>query len=150
MRCKVTDPCYVIDVDAWDKICNEAGSMRGDWSDNFDKLVSDYLFDKTGKLWAIAGSTYYGDWSNGMNGEPVVKSEFVADSGMWCVVPVEFNERTDMGDFDGAAILEFDDGPISIVQLTDNNKEWAEFEVTGFLNGGLSSARSAGYNEQDE
>jgi hypothetical protein len=154
MRIKVTDPCYVIDEQVWSEICDKAVGGGEEWSNNFDKLVTDYLKEKTGKDWACAGSTWYGDWSNTMSGTPVLsvtKMDFYADSGMWCVVPAEFNERHDSDPLGGAALLEFDDNSdIKVIVTTDNNKQWAEFEVHGEVNGEDAIAYSASYDEGDE
>lgn len=149
MKVKVTDPCYVIDTKEWDEICDKAASMPGDWSENFNQIVTEYLREKTGKDWAVAGDTGYGDWSNHMSGESVVKAGFYADAGMWCVVPAEFNERDDMKDDDGA-ILEFDDGPITVVVTETNDREWTEFSVTGQIDGRLSAAYSEPYRSDEE
>lgn len=149
MLIKVTDPCYVIDVDEWDKICHKAGDMMGDWSRNFDALVTNYLREKTGEVWAVAGSTYYGDWSNEMRGRPVVSGEFYADAGMWCVVPAEFNERNDMNMLDGAAVLEFDeDTSIRVVVAETNERQWAEIEVYGIKDGRGAYAYSQRYRDE--
>lgn len=151
MKVKVTDPCYVIDTKEWDRLCKEAGdAYPADWSETFDRLVNEYLKQKTGKTWATAGSTYYGDWSNTMYGTPVISGGFYADAGMWCVVPAEFNERGDMATTDGAAILDFDDDQeISVRVAEDNNKEWAEIEVSGLLDNKFASAYSASYKDDE-
>lgn len=153
MRVKVTDPCYVIDVDAWDRLCNEASELEGDtkWTEIFQQLVEDYLQEKSGAAWARAGDTGYGDWSNDMTGRSVITSGFYADAGMWCVVPAEFNERDDMDPFGGAAILEFDDGSYINVELEElNNGEWTEFSVSGLLKEEYVSNYSAPYRTEEE
>lgn len=152
MKVKVTDPCYVIDGDAWSDICDKAGSMPGDWSNNFDDLVTNYLKEKTGLAWVLAGGTGYGDWSNRMTGRPVIDGAFCADAGMWCVVPAEFNEcTTDTDSFGGAAILEFDDGSdINVFVPRDNDRQWTEIEVRGIKDGYSACARSLTYEEENE
>jgi hypothetical protein len=153
MFVKVTDPCYVIAVDEWDRLCKAAdAAYPADWVEAFERLVNEYLKQKTGKDWATAGGTGYGDWSNNMFGNgQVVKSDFYADAGMWCVVPAEFNERPDMGDTDGAAILKFDDNSrIEVKVLTDNNKEWTEFAITGVHNGYVTHVRSEPYRGEED
>lgn len=152
MKLRITDPCYIIDVEEWSKICEISGNMMGDWATAFDKLVTDYLVKKTGAPWAKAGSTWYGDWSNTMYGEAVTNSgNFVADSGMWCVVPAEFCERGDMNMITDGAILEFDDdGEIVVEEIENNKKQWAEIQVTGKINGLLGYAVSGSYGDDEE
>lgn len=148
MRVKVTDPCYIIDSEEWSNICDKADKMAGDYNTNFDTLVTEYLQKKTGKDWAVAGATLYGDWENAMYGVPVIDTgSFYADAGMWCVVPAEFNERPDMKP-DVGALLEFDDNsPITVKVTNDNNRQWAEIMVAGVVNDHPAYAESESYDE---
>ena len=153
MRVKVTDPCYVIDTDAWDRLCNEASELEGDtkWTEIFQQLVEDYLQEKSGAKWARAGDTGYGDWSNRMTGSAVVVPDFYADAGMWCVVPAEFNERADMDPLGGAAVLEFDDQSYINVEIEDyNDNQWTEFSVGGLKDEQYTTAYSEPFNREDE
>jgi len=153
MRVKVTDPCYVIDTDAWDRLCNEASELEGDkkWTEIFQQLVEDYLQEHTGAKWARAGDTGYGDWSNRMSGAAVLDDEFYADAGMWCVVPAGFNERADMDPNGGAAILEFDDQSYINVEIeNDNDGQWTEFSVGGLKNEEYVTNYSEAFNGGEE
>lgn len=153
MRVKVTDPCYVINTDAWDRLCNEASELEGDkkWTEIFQQLVEDYLQEKSGAKWARAGDTGYGDWSNSMSGPAVINNSFYADAGMWCVVPANFNERSDMDPMGGAAVLEFDDGSYINVEIeNDNGGQWTEISVGGLKNEEYVTNYSVGYNDLNE
>ncbi len=78
----VTDPCYLITNEDWDKLIKEAEQDSGEnWIDCFDKIVTKYLVKVSGDSYAVAGSTGFGDWMNEIDG-----MEFGADSGMVCVV----------------------------------------------------------------
>lgn len=154
MKVKVTDPCYVISNESWDKICEEASIKEGNgkiWTEVFEMLVEEYLQEKTGVKWATAGSTGYGDWGNNMSGRAVVKSDFFADAGMWCVVPYEFMERTDMDMENGAAVLEFDKGSDIVVGVHElNDGQWTEFSVSGLKNKTMVTNYSEPFNTDEE
>lgn len=78
----VTDPCYLISNEDWDKLIKEAEQDSGEnWINCFDNIVAKYLIKISGDSHAVAGSTGFGDWVNEIDGQ-----EFGADSGMVCVV----------------------------------------------------------------
>lgn len=154
MKIKVTDPCYVIDNKVWDDLCelaSNAQALGGDWVEAFEGFVESYLKEKTGAEWAKAGGTGYGDWGNRMSGSAVVKPDFFADAGMWCVIPYDFNECGSVDDTNGVAVLEFDDRSDISVRVEDlNDNQWTEISVHGVKNGNYVTCYSLGYNEDEE
>lgn len=90
----ITDPCYLLDDDTWQKCCNAAQLPSGEWNDDvFNAYVEDALKTLSGnKAWA--SSTGFGDWTNYISGmKNVLQPEFAADSGMVCVC--EFNDKVE-------------------------------------------------------
>lgn len=78
----ITDPCYLISDEDWDKLIEEAEQESGEnWISCFDNIVVKHLVKISGDSRAVAGSTGFGDWVNEIDGQ-----EFGADSGMVCVV----------------------------------------------------------------
>jgi hypothetical protein len=76
----VTDPCYLIKREVWDKIGNET-----DWeSPAFDRALEKELGES-----AVVSGTGFGDWDNELRGKGVVQNPFSADSGMVAFIPVE-------------------------------------------------------------
>ena len=80
----ITDPCYLLDDDVWQKCCKAAERPDHSWDDElFATKVANELTKMTGqKAWA--SETGFGDWSNTMcgNNVKIIQSYFVADSGM--------------------------------------------------------------------
>ncbi|MCM1323191.1 MAG: hypothetical protein NC218_03310 [Acetobacter sp.] len=95
----VTDPCYLLDNERWQKCCrkaDEAGKAQGmrDWDfDAFNKAVEDELRSISGGFVYVCG-TGFGDWENRIYAasrpEKVIIKQacFGADAGMVCVVEV--------------------------------------------------------------
>lgn len=80
----VTDPCYLLPDDIWDKCCEVFKDDDETKYDRFDEEVSKALSDFTG-FPAYACGTGFGDWDNSIWGDGVIKHDFVADAGMVCV-----------------------------------------------------------------
>ncbi len=80
----VTDPCYLLPDGTWDKCCEVFKDDVKSMYDKFDEEVSKALSEFTG-FPAYACGTGYGDWSNSIWGDGVIKHDFVADAGMVCV-----------------------------------------------------------------
>ena len=89
----ITDPCYLLDDEVWQKCCDAAKMPSGDWNDEvFNAHVSDALKVMSGaNAWAC--QTGFGDWTNSIQGSgTVIQNEFAADSGMVCVC--QLNDKT--------------------------------------------------------
>lgn len=91
----ITDPCYIIPDNDWDKCCEifDSAAYKKAVQDRnyeiqrklFDDEVSATLRKFSGDYNAGACSTGFGDWTNDIWGINVLKSDFGADSGMVCV-----------------------------------------------------------------
>ena len=93
----ITDPCYLIDNEKWQKCCKVFQDER--YKDD-DELVQQILYAnikfelKKKSKFAFVSSTGYGDWANhllgqGANGLQIISAGFCADAGMVCVVEAE-------------------------------------------------------------
>lgn len=82
----VTDPCYILPRETWDKCCEvfNKGLSPQEESDAFDEAVAKALTEFTGSK-SYASATGYGDWQNCLYGPGVQKAGFFADTGMVCV-----------------------------------------------------------------
>ena len=135
----ITDPCYVLDRDVWDKCCEKA-QKSGLWDDEvFHKVVSEELEKLSGKK-AWATDTGYGDWDNSVFGNScyVENMDFCADSGMVCVCamtePVEealkksfpngYERCVAVIKCEGEVNVEFDKscGDWTVVKITDDDQ----------------------------
>ena len=93
MRVIVTDPCYILSNEAWDVLCKETDKeVKADWkqwSVVFREKVQKLLRKISKDHNALADDTGFGDWSNYMSAidnTKVEQHDFVADSGMVCIV----------------------------------------------------------------
>ena len=82
----VTDPCYLLSDETWDECCKVFDTYSNDefMYQRFNETVSKALTEFSGFA-AYACDTGFGDWTNEIYGCDVIKSDFVADSGMVCV-----------------------------------------------------------------
>lgn len=83
----VTDPCYILPDDVWDKCCKVFDEYKDDefMYQRFDEAVTKALTEFVGSK-SYACGTGYGDWSNKLQGDgKVINSRFCADAGMVCV-----------------------------------------------------------------
>ena len=138
MKYVITDPCYILDNEAWDRCCEIARS-KDDWYDIFNNAVKDELEKLSGKE-AYACETGFGDWDNSIYGSSyskIEKLEFCADSGMVCVCaltnnveeslkqkfPAGYNGCVAVIDCEGEVEVKMDkrDKGWTVVNIKDNN-----------------------------
>lgn len=124
----VTDPCYILPNDVWDK-CYEVFDKYKD--DEFvyqrlDEAITKALTEFVGSK-SYACSTGYGDWSNILQGDgKVINRSFCADAGMVCVCELTDKVKKalnvdEVGNF-SAAIFEAED--LSKVEFDVSDNTW--------------------------
>lgn len=135
MKYIITDPCYLIDNEKWQKCCKVFQDER--YKDD-DELVQQILYAnikfelKKKSKFAFVSSTGYGDWVNhllgqGANGLQIISAGFCADAGMVCVVEAEnFMELTEKNSH-CFAIFETDEK--IKVKVDKSNAEWYVVEI---------------------
>lgn len=139
----ITDPCYVLPDEVWNKCCDVALDDTPEAYDRFDDTVTEELKQYSGSNNAKACRTGFGDWCNKIDssGEGVhhiIHSEFGADSGMVCVV--EYTDRV-KAEFskhlfkNGCAALIETEGDVTIY-LHQDNPEWTEVEIIDLVPSG--------------
>jgi len=92
----VTDPCYFIQEDLWDKICNEWFKPENKKNDLFNRGI--LLFEDGIKV--LYSSTAFGDGTyhvNNLSGKSVHKNETGVDSGMIAVINVSDVQKLNPG-----------------------------------------------------
>jgi len=144
----ITDPCYLLDDDTWQKCCDAAKLPSGNWSDDiFNAYVADALKMLSGSE-AWASETGFGDWSNSIQGTgTILQNEFAADSGMVCVC--ELNDKVEASMHDKyptglghcAAIIECT-GPVK-VEFNKDDSNWTVLYIR-------DSANNAFRSEEDD
>lgn len=81
----VTDPCYIVPNDVWDKAIDKMWDSDGNeipnGRENYEKVLSEYVGAEV-----KTSNTGYGDWINYLKGNYVKSFEFCADAGEVCVV----------------------------------------------------------------
>lgn len=130
MKYLVTDPCYIVEDEMWDKLCAKADEITNHdegnrWSNAFDKLVENHLKELYGVAY-VAG-TGFGDWTNEIDGK-----RFVADAGMVTVVPAEKIPQKIYEEYNNhlGAIVEVEDN--ASVFLDTSNPDWTVVKVGEF------------------
>ena len=125
----VTDPCYLISNEDWDKMTKECEEIKGaNWFYLFDKYVEAFLVENFKDKLAVAKETGFGDWSNEIDGV-----EFGADSGMVCVVEhtkelQEYIDKHNISILPGlAAILPV--GDKAYYEIDTSNSAWSVVRV---------------------
>lgn len=124
----VTDPCYILPNDVWDK-CYEVFDKYKD--DEFvyqrlDEAITKALTEFVGSK-SYACSTGYGDWSNILQGDgKVINKSFCADAGTVCVCELTDKVKEalgvdEVGNF-SAAIFEAED--LSKVEFDVSDNTW--------------------------
>lgn len=144
MKYLVTDPCYIVEDEMWDKLCDKADELThhaqgNEWCEAFNELVENHLKELYGI--AYVASTGYGDWSNEIDGK-----SFVADAGMVTVVPADKIPQKIYEDYNnrlGAIVEVADDAE---VVLDTSNSEWTVVKVGQFE----SLPYDDGYDEEEE
>ena len=130
----VTDPCYILPKDKWQKCCK----VFDEYSDNevherFNQVVTESLREFSDDNEAMAVDTGYGDWSNmieGSSSNKILQSDFAADSGMVCIckytdsVKEALSKYVNQGSF---AILELEGGVTFTFDMTDEH--WTQLFI---------------------
>lgn len=132
----VTDPCYILPQEKWQECCQvfNKGLNPKEESDAFDAAVAKALTEYTGSK-SYAATTGYGDWSNILYGNKVVKADFFADAGMVCVCrltpEIEKHLVEEYGDkkpFSGMAI--FTASEDITVNMDRTESQWTVVRIT--------------------
>lgn len=149
----ITDPCYILPDDVWDKCCEVFNEYENDefMYQRFNEAVTMELRKFSGDNNAYAGETGYGDWSNEIHGDNVIHGKFGADAGMVCVCkftkPVE--EALNEYDEHCFALFEMEDDPMITFDCSD--KWWTRITVTDKKGNAVYSMDNLpGYEDEDE
>ncbi len=87
----ITDPCYLLSEETWAECCKVLDLNNEDETyPKFNEAVAKALTDFTGHQ-AFVCDTGFGDWSNCLHGEGIIKPDFSADTGMVCVCRITYN-----------------------------------------------------------
>ena len=130
----ITDPCYILDEEAWQNCCKCAGNKDTFDIQKFNKAVKTELELLSGsKAWTE--STGYGDWTNYIEGPDkfIIQSDFTADAGQVCVckltraVEDQLYKTFPVNSTPCVAIIECD-GDIS-VEFDKSNKSWTVINI---------------------
>jgi len=125
----ITDPCYILEDDAWSACCKAAYVDKVFNVEAFNNMVKKQLELLSGhKAWVEL--TGYGDWSNSIYGtnDKVIQPYFCADSGTVCVckltkdVEDAIHKRFPAGTGELMAIIEVD-SDVS-VRFDTTNHDW--------------------------
>jgi len=161
----ITDPCYILPNDTWDKCCeifNSAAFKKavedrdfGKQRELFDTEVTSALRKYSGDYKACASSTGFGDWTNAIWGKRVLKHDFFADAGMVCVCELTDTiqkhidkESTSDNKFNGMAVFETD-ADITI-DFDTSDKEWTVVKVYDKATGQIIIASQDPNDEYDD
>ena len=99
----VTDPCYIISNDEWDRLVSVADNSEGDWLVAFNKEVQGYSDENIKML--LVSQTENGDGSISGRTERGQFYEIGVDAGMVCIAEI-INYSFDVGPF-GALVSSF-------------------------------------------
>ena len=133
-RYVITDPCYILPEDLWDKCLSYADKTskedNTDWSGIFHTAVEMALTRFT-KASSWADSTGFGDWNNCIHGPCVhYTGGFCADSGMVCVCEYTDAVAERIKDIieKGCAALFDAEGPLK-VNFNREDRDWTVVEI---------------------
>lgn len=81
MKYIITDPCYIVSEDVWDKACKHIDETGIDYP-RFEEVLSAACGTKVDCC-----DTGYGDWDNSISGpsDHIISHNFCADAGLVCV-----------------------------------------------------------------
>lgn len=122
----VTDPCYILPDEVWDKCCKVFDEYDNDefMYQRFDEAVTKALTEFTGTK-AYACGTGYGDWHNQLEGDGhILHDEFCADAGMVCVCEMTENVEKALKDCGDWAYAVFECEELENVILDLENPNW--------------------------
>ncbi len=149
----VTDPCYLLPRNTWDKCCEVFKNDDEFMYDRFDEEVSKALSEFT-EFPAYACGTGYGDWSNSIWGDGVIKQDFVADAGMVSVcrltdkVLQHLKEKYGEANiYSGLAIFEMSEN--IRVDFDVSNSNWTVVKIKDLQTGETIQSESADEDEED-
>lgn len=133
-RYVITDPCYLINKDKWQELCEKASGGDEFDSNKFNDLVREELEIITqDEAWV--SETGYGDWDNNLYGDEdtMLTHEFYADSGTVCVCKfvedIENELKKHMSEpYPGAAIFEV--GGKLAVDIDVSDPDWTYIEMS--------------------
>ena len=141
MKYLVTDPCYLLDLDAvncdsiWNKCIDDMydSDHSGKYDDRTDYTgVQKILSDELGINVIRVSDTGYGDWVNSISSTSehirIIKNKFFADAGLMCVVEINDKLENYLKDNPIGAIFESDE-PIA-VDVDCNNSSWYVLKIT--------------------
>lgn len=152
----VTDPCYILPREQWEKCCEvfKKGLNAQEESDAFDEAVAKALTEYTGSQ-SYASATGAGDWDNTLYGRNVVSSNFYADAGMVCVCrltpKIEKHLVEEYGDkkpFSGMAI--FTASEDITVKMDTTDPQWTVVRITDNQTGETLCTMEPGELDEDE
>lgn len=161
----ITDPCYLIPDDDWGKCCEIFDSVAYKKAEQnrdyemqrelFDNEVTAMLRKYSGDYNAQACSTGYGDWTNEIWGENVIKSDFFADSGMCCVCELtdiiqnHIKENSNnRNEFNGMAVFETDKD--IAIKFDTSDSDWTVILVKDKNTDDILITSSEPYSDDDE
>ena len=161
----ITDPCYLIQNDDWDKCCEIFNSVAYKKAEEnrdyemqrelFDNEITAVLRKYSGDYKAQACSTGYGDWTNEIWGKNVIKHDFFADSGMCCVceltdtIQKHITENSNgRNEFNGMAVFETDKD--IAIEFDTSDSDWTVIRVKDKNTGNVLITSSEPYSDDDE
>lgn len=158
----ITDPCYILSEEVWQKACKEEFNDAEDQYERFNNRITAELNTLAGTTDAVATDTGFGDWSNCMhcsNDDKIVQSDFFADSGIVCVVEyndkikaaLEANDNNHLVDEDvGGAALINTEGNVKIT-MNHDDPSWTVVEIEDEKDGFNSLvAEDDAFDDDDE
>jgi len=145
----VTDPCYILSNEDWDKCCeiiHNGPDDKNKWI-AFNQAIAGKLAEMTGEP-AYVEDTGYGDWSNELYGPGVLNHTFAADAGMVCVclLTEEIEKKLNIKEHDSCvAVFEADE----LVKVTFNtDDDWTVVNIV--TDKGLLVSKEPNEDEEDE
>lgn len=118
MKYIITDPCYIVPEDVWDKACQYIDDDAVIDYANFEKVISDACGTKVDCC-----DTGCGDWDNSISGphDNIINKEFCADSGMVCFAQLtpEIENNMAVNDINLA-----NNSVAVVIDVSDAHVEW--------------------------
>lgn len=149
----ITDPCYLLPRNTWDKCCEVFKNDDEFMYDRFNEEVSKALSEFTG-FPAYACGTGIGDWSNSIWGLGVIKGDFVADAGMVCVCRFTDNilehlkkKYGDINPLSGIALFEMSEN--IKVDFDVSDPDWTVVEIEDLQTGKTIRSEYADEDKDD-
>lgn len=148
----VTDPCYILSNEDWDKCCKilqtEDNNPDKDKFTAFNQAVQGKLAEMTGEP-AYVEDTGYGDWSNEIYGPGVLNHTFAADAGMVCVCRLteEVEKKLNIQEHDSCVAVFEADELVKVTFDTDDDN-WTVVNIV--TDKGLIVSNSPEEDEEDE